>query len=633
LVPIIDVPGYGNKIAEKVVADLGIKSQNDRQLLDKAKEIAYQKGFYEGVMTVGDYAGMKVQDAKTVIRKKLIDEGLAVAYSEPESPVTSRSGDDCVVALIDQWYLDYGEDEWRKLGEKCLAQMQCFSDETRTKFTNAFDWMKNWACSRSYGLGTKLPWDTQFLIESLSDSTIYMAYYTIAHILQRGTLDGEPTKNPIKPEWITPDVFDFVFLGKELPANSTTGLSKDILEKMRKEFLYWYPVDLRVSGKDLVPNHLLFFIYNHVAMFPEQHWPKGVRANGHVLLNGEKMSKSTGNFVTLKDAVERYSADGMRFALAYAGDTQEDANFTSETADNAILKLYTQLDWAKEMMAKDAPLRDGAPSTFADKTFLNEMRLLVQATDSAYDKMNYREALQSGFFDLQLARDTYRVACQAQDQPMNRELIQTFIRVQALILTPVCPHWSEHIYKKILGNTTSVMQARWPEIGAPDMVVLKQREYLLSVVKLVRDKQTSHMKKKGAVKPTRVVLFVAKSYPAWQQAAILMLKELYDANGKKLPAREAIIEAVRKNPTLQPEMKKAMPFVTMVLEDVEARGESALVLEMPFSEVTVLTENLGYVAKSSELVVEVYDTEDAAQNARNKTQAVAVPGKPAVNFE
>jgi len=39
-------------------------------------------------------------------------------------------------------------------------------------------------CSRTYGLGTKLPWDENWLVESLSDSTIYMCYYTIAHMLQ-----------------------------------------------------------------------------------------------------------------------------------------------------------------------------------------------------------------------------------------------------------------------------------------------------------------------------------------------------------------------------------------------------------------------------------------------------------------
>ena len=38
--------------------------------------------------------------------------------------------------------------------------------------------------------GTKLPWDEQYLIESLSDSTVYMAYYTVAYLLQGGVLDG-----------------------------------------------------------------------------------------------------------------------------------------------------------------------------------------------------------------------------------------------------------------------------------------------------------------------------------------------------------------------------------------------------------------------------------------------------------
>ena len=46
---------------------------------------------------------------------------------------------------------------------------------------------------------------------------------------------------------------------------------------MRKEFQFWYPLDLRISGKDLVPNHLTYFLYNHTTMWdkePEK-WPKG----------------------------------------------------------------------------------------------------------------------------------------------------------------------------------------------------------------------------------------------------------------------------------------------------------------------------------------------------------------------
>jgi len=38
--------------------------------------------------------------------------------------------------------------------------------------------------------GSRIPWDEQYLIESLSDSTIYMAYYTISHLLHGGTYDA-----------------------------------------------------------------------------------------------------------------------------------------------------------------------------------------------------------------------------------------------------------------------------------------------------------------------------------------------------------------------------------------------------------------------------------------------------------
>ena len=80
-----------------------------------------------------------------------------------------------------------------------------------------------------------------------------------------------------------------------------------------------------VSGRDLIQNHLLFYLYCHVALFPRRLWPRAIRTNGHVLINNDKMSKSTGNFLTLRQGVEEYSADGLRFALALAGDSNEGA--------------------------------------------------------------------------------------------------------------------------------------------------------------------------------------------------------------------------------------------------------------------------------------------------------------------
>lgn len=64
--------------------------------------------------------------------------------------------------------------------------METYTGDCRHDFEHALGWLEQWACSRAFGLGTRIPWDPQYLVESLSDSTIYMAYYTVCHLLQAG---------------------------------------------------------------------------------------------------------------------------------------------------------------------------------------------------------------------------------------------------------------------------------------------------------------------------------------------------------------------------------------------------------------------------------------------------------------
>lgn len=61
------------------------------------------------------------------------------------------------------------------------------------------------------------------------------------------------------------------------------------------------------------------------------------------------MSKSLGNFYTIRDVCEKFGADATRIALADAGDSIEDANFSLDVAENAILKLYTLEQWIREI--------------------------------------------------------------------------------------------------------------------------------------------------------------------------------------------------------------------------------------------------------------------------------------------
>jgi leucyl-tRNA synthetase len=85
------------------------------------------------------------------------------------------------------------------------------------------------------------------------------------------------------------EFWDYVFLNGNLPAHLES--KREFLKKMKNEFNFWYPVDLRSSGKDLIPNHLTYYIYNHIAIWNNQEdkWPRTIRANGHLLLNSEKV--------------------------------------------------------------------------------------------------------------------------------------------------------------------------------------------------------------------------------------------------------------------------------------------------------------------------------------------------------
>jgi len=117
-VPVLSTPTYGEMSAPALVKKLKIQSQKDVKQLAEAKELAYKEGFYAGTMSVGDFKGESVQDAKPKVRAQMIEAGLAFPYCEPEGLVISRSSDECVVALADQWYLDYGEAEWKKQAER-----------------------------------------------------------------------------------------------------------------------------------------------------------------------------------------------------------------------------------------------------------------------------------------------------------------------------------------------------------------------------------------------------------------------------------------------------------------------------------------------------------------------------------
>lgn len=659
--PIIETPTLGDLPAERAVTEAGIKSQNDGVLLEAAKERVYKEDFYQGSMKVGQYAGMAVSAAKPLIKALLVEQGQALDFWVPKAIVMSRSGDECVVALVDQWYLAYGEAAWQEKARQCIASMNFYSEEVRHQFEQALDWMHQWACSRSYGLGSKLPWDQDYLIESLSDSTIYMAYYMVAHILHQGSLDGSLSPHGIKAEQMTDQAWDYVFGHSDALEGTAqaTQIPAALLARMRQEFDYWYPWDLRVSGKDLVANHLLMSIYNHVALFPPRCWPRAIRANGHLLLNSQKMSKSTGNFMTMQQAVGEYGADATRLALADAGDGIEDANFLPDTANAAILRLYTLKEFAEQVASGQGGLYRDQGGAFADKVFAAELDRLALLCVQAMDAAMYRDAVKYGFFELLNARDHYRDMVLVKSGPesveqgygMWRPLIWRYLELQARLLAPFCPHLCDWVWRGPLGRSGSILTCGSSGsdtllLSSPQALSASQQEALTANAYLVDSAHAFRalMSKSNNPPPSsNAVVYVATAYPAWQNAvhaAVGACKELGIEDDKSFI--QYINQKVAPLCTSKLAKKQLIPYAVEARKNHAAipkgdPGSSSTTTKTgTFDELATMRACTTFLAKTLGLasvrVVQVANP-DEFDTTTTKVSVAPQPGSPCIGVE
>ncbi|NIP35732.1 MAG: class I tRNA ligase family protein, partial [Thermoplasmata archaeon] len=186
-IPIIETEGMGTLPAVDICEEMEIEDQYDRKKLQRAKEEVYKHGFYAGTMldSIPKYGGMKVEEAKDRVKEDLLESGEASIMYEPSGEVVCRCLTPSVVKVVtDQWFIAYGDPDWKAQVHSALENMDLYPPGVRKQFDYVIDWLQDWACTREFGLGTKLPWEDRWVIESLSDSTVYMAFYTVNKHLQ-----------------------------------------------------------------------------------------------------------------------------------------------------------------------------------------------------------------------------------------------------------------------------------------------------------------------------------------------------------------------------------------------------------------------------------------------------------------
>lgn len=184
-------------------------------------------------------------------------------------------------------------------------------------------------------------------------------------------------------------------------------------------------------------------------------------------------------------------------------------------------------------------------------------------------RVRYKDAFKNGHFELLIVRDEYALATgeKGLQLGMHKDLVLQFIRFAALMVTPIAPHFAEHLWKSILGESSSVQTARYPEPTAPvDEAALAAIKYVRGLIGQMRQTELGFMKKKAKgksnasfdpSKPKGVKMFLATSFPQWQDACVEALQESYSADSNKID--NAKLKQILGSKGLMKE-KRAMPF-------------------------------------------------------------------------
>ncbi|WP_327050785.1 leucine--tRNA ligase [Halomicrococcus gelatinilyticus] len=598
-VAILDVDEYGEVPARDAVEEHGIESSDDPALADATQEV-YNREFHGGRLgeMYGDYAGEVVEDVRDELKADFEARGSFDSMQEFSEEVVCRCGGDVEVAKQETWFLRYDDAEWKEKAHDAVAQLDAIPENTREQYDHTIDWLNEWPAIRNYGLGTRLPWDPEFVIEPLSDSTLYMSYYTIAH-----RIDDVPV------EALDRNFFDTLFFGPEEVENpDETALD------LREEWDYWYPVDYRCSGNDLISNHLTFYLFHHAEFFEQPNWPQGITVMGMGLLEGEKMSSSKGHVVLPQEAIQKYGADTVRFFLLNSAEPWQDYDWRSEQVEST----RDQLDrfWNRAMEIVDGETPADPDLERVDRWLLSKLQATVREATAAMDRFETRTASQAAFYAFEEHLKWYRKRADL-DRPGARWTLQEVLRTRLRLLAPFVPFMATELHERLTGDP--IAEAAWPDPDpAFESATTELEESLVeNLTEDVRD-----IVDVTETDPDTVRVYVAAD---WKRT---VLDEVV-ATG---PDVGAVMGSVMQNEELREKGDAVNDLVQDLVEDVRERPDDEVAVLSEVDEVAVYEDAVGFLEREFDADVEVYregeDVPDPADKARH-----AVPMRPAVHLE
>lgn len=511
----------------------------DKESINKAVKEIYKIEFYEGILNenCGQFSGKKVSEVKKELSEYFIEKGNAVKIYEPTVKAKCRCGTQVIVAILEnQWFLDFNHN--KPLVKECLDGIKIIPDVYIKQFNDILDWLDKRPCARKRGLGTKLPQDTNWIIESLSDSTLYMTLYTIIDIIR--------SKN-IPPEQLNKEFFDYIFTGKN---NESLLVDKTTCDEARNAFEYWYPLDQRHTGIGHISNHLIFFVFAHAVLMEKKYWPEKITLNELVISEGSKMSKSKGNVVPILKLTENHSVDVYRLYCLNSADL----NGKMDYREKDITELYYSIQRFENLITElNSTEETSEEISMTCKNVLSQFYKNFENGLKASEKMKLREYVQRIFYsNLNLLESNSKRLNASDKNLIKKEILLTWLK----LLNPIIPHLTEEYNEQLKLTPGLICFTELPEVKTE--VINEELESLENVFqRTLNDSKNliQMLKKKGKQVNTLKIICSEQNETGYFKENNEFIDEVLEVKStielKSESASEKAIKSMKGKPALE----------------------------------------------------------------------------------
>jgi len=591
--------------AERALRATRAKALSEAEALESATERLYRLEYVRGRMTIAPLAGVPVREARTQVERTLAEGGRSFQLQEFSEPVVCRNGHEVVIRRVsDQWFLHYGDRAWKDLTRVAVARLTCWPGEYGRELPAILDWFADRPCTRKGPwLGTPFPLDPEWIIEPIADSTLYMAYYIVRRFVSTGRLTTGQ---------LTDAFFDHVFRGK---GPGEPSAERSLQEEIREEFLYWYPLDFNIGGKEHKRVHFPAFLYTHARLLAPELQPRGIYVNGWITgpagskISKKEISSKGGRIPPIEGALERWGPDALRLYYVMAASPSQDIEWDPALVDDAVHRL----DEVERLVREAAGDSDGAPEL--EGWLYAVVHRLLEGIELAYRTTELREAAELTYVTLPGLLRRYYLRGGTPGRATDR-VRQTWVR----LLSPITPHLAEELGSAGSADLVAVRPFPTPE-EYPRSELSEAREAFLDHVEADLRAVLRPAADRGDRIPEEVIFYVADPWKslveAWMREAV--------ARGETPTIRE-VIERSASHPEVSAHRAEVAKYVQRVAPLLRNEPPPGL----PVNELETLRAAEGYLTRRCGFrSVAVYRESEAESVDPLRRRERARPGRPA----